>query len=360
MVNRLVIWLFLILLLSGCSFLPTNIVNEINMSQGVGYDLAGKKGIKGTIVFPIFKKDKSSYNEVKTALGHSSKEIRTKLNNESRYPLVSGQLRLALYGKKLATNGINDVVDTLNRDPSIGSLVQMAVVDGDATELLKIKKYKLENVSIYLQELLDQNMQYGLLPRTDLQTFLFQYFQIGQDPYLPLLKKADSNIRITGLAIFKDDQYVTSISRKDLFIFKTLVDKNRNGLRQFILENRDKVVLETINSMTKYKVKIVNGRPEFSIYLKIKAKLQEFAPSKKQRQTFDKKKYQKQVEQELEKSALKIITHFKNHQVDPLGLGAKYKEHYRGFNEKQWKMYYPNVKVRINADVEIRQTGIID
>ncbi|MGG3467016.1 Ger(x)C family spore germination protein [Neobacillus pocheonensis] len=360
MVNRLAIWLFLILFLSGCSFLPTNIVNEINMSQGVGYDLSGKKGIKGTIVFPIFKKDKTSYIEVKTALGQSSKEIRTSLNNESRYPLVSGQLRLALYGKDLATKGINDLVDTANRDPSIGSIVQMAVVDGDANELLKIKKYKLENVSIYIQEMLDQNMEFGLLPRTDLQTFLFQYFQIGQDPYLPLIKKADSNIRITGLAIFKDDQFVTSISKKDLFIFKALVDKNRNGLRQFILENRDKVVLETLKTHTKYKVKIVNGRPEFSIHLKMKTKLQEFAPSKQKRQTFDKKKYQKQVEQKLEKSALKIITHFKNHQVDPLGLGAKYKEHYRGFSEKQWKRYYPSVKVSVNADVEILQTGIID
>jgi hypothetical protein len=41
-------------------------------------------------------------------------------------------------------------------------------------------------------------------------------------------------------------------------------------------------------------------------------------------------------------------------------LGAKYKEHYRGFNEKQWTMYYLNTKVVVNADVEILQTGTID
>jgi spore germination protein len=81
--NRLAFCLFLILILSGCSFLPTNIVNEIEMSQGVGYDLAGKKGIKGTIVFPIFKKDKTSTTEVRTAIGKSSKEIRSILNNDS-------------------------------------------------------------------------------------------------------------------------------------------------------------------------------------------------------------------------------------------------------------------------------------
>lgn len=360
MIHRSAFCLFLILLLSGCSILPTNIVNEIDMAQGVGYDMAEKKTIKGTIVFPIFKKDKTSTTEVRTAIGKSSKEIRTILNNETRYPLVSGQLRVALYGKKISKKGINDFVDTLHRDPSIGSNVQMAIVDGNANELLKMKKYKNGNVSIHIQDLLEQNMKMGLLPRTNLQSYLFQFFQIGQDPYLPFIKKENENIRITGLALFKDDQYVTSIPLKDLFIFKTLVDKNRLGLRQFILENRDRVVLETLYSNAKYKVKIVHGKPEFKINLKMKTRLHEFAPSEKQRQSFDKKKYQKQVEQEMEKIAIDIIDQFKQHQVDPLGLGAKYKEHYRGFNEKEWKMYYPDVKVVVNADVEIKQTGTIN
>lgn len=358
--NRSAFCLFLILFLSGCSFLPTNIVNEIDMSQAVGYDLAGKKGIKGTIVFPSFKKDKTSSSEVRTAIGESSKEIRSILNNETRYPLVSGQLRVALYGKNIAKKGINDFVDTLHRDPSIGSLVQMAIVDGDVNQLLKMKKYKNENISIHIQELLEQNMKKGLLPQTNLQSFLFQFFQIGQDPYLPLVKKVADNIRITGMAIFKDDRYVTSIPMKDFFIFKALVDTNSTGLREFILANRDKVVLETLSSNAKYKVKMVHGQPEFTINLKMKTKLQEFAPSEEQRHSFDKKKYQKQVEQQLEKSALAIITKFQKHKVDPLGLGAKYKENFREFNEKQWKQVYPTVKIHVNADLEIVQTGSVD
>jgi spore germination protein len=223
-----------------------------------------------------------------------------------------------------------------------------------------MKKYKNENVSLHVQELLEQNMKIGLLPPTNLQSFLFQLFQIGQDPYLPLIKKENDNIRITGMAIFKDDQFVTSISMEDLFIFKVLVDKNRTGLRQFLLDNRDKVVLETLHSNAKYKVKMVHGRPEFTVNLKMRTKLHEYAPSEKKRQSFDKKKYQKQVEQDIEKSALSVVSQFQKHKVDPLGLGAKYKEHFRGFNEKQWNEDYPSVKVHVNAYVEIVQTGSID
>ncbi|MGG0175616.1 GerAB/ArcD/ProY family transporter [Gottfriedia acidiceleris] len=361
MINRSALLLFLILLLSGCTLFPTSyIVNKIDMSQGLGYDLTEKKDIKGTIVYPIFKKDKASSTEVRTAIGKSSKEIRSILNNETQNPLVSGQVRVALYGKKLAKIGINDFVDTLHRDPSIGSLIQLGIVDGDANQLFKSKKYKKENVSIHVNNMLVQNMEFGQLPRTDLHTFLFQLFQIGQDPYLPLIKNENDNIGITGIAFFKNDQYVTSISLKDLFIFKALVESSKNTLHQFILENGDKVVIETLGSNVKYKVKIVHGRPEFIIHLKMRPSLKEFAPSKKQRVAVDKKKIQKQIEQILEKDALNIVTQFKNHQVDPLGLGAKYREHYPGFNEKKWEMYYPHVKVFVKADVEIRQTGTID
>ncbi|PFP31149.1 hypothetical protein COJ96_01685 [Bacillus sp. AFS073361] len=122
MANRTLIGIWVtIFLLSGCSLIPTNIVNQINMNQGAGYDWAGKNTIKGTITYPIYKKDKPSTTKVKISLGETSKEIRSNINNESRYPIVSGQLLVVLFGESLAKKGITDVVDTLNRDPSIGS-----------------------------------------------------------------------------------------------------------------------------------------------------------------------------------------------------------------------------------------------
>ncbi|URM32530.1 Ger(x)C family spore germination protein [Cytobacillus firmus] len=358
--SRSVLSIFFILFLSGCSLLPTRIVNEVGMIQGVGYDLADEGEIEGTVAYPVFKKEGST-TEVKSASGYSSKEIREKLNNETQLRLVSGQLRLALYGKSLAESGINDFIDTLNRDPFIGSIVQLAIVDGETKELMNLNKYQSENISIYLQEMLDQNMEFGTLPKTNLQTFLFQLFQTGQDAYLPLLKNVNGTIRITGLAVFKDDSFIASIPREDIFMFKTLLKKNKNnGTQAFVLENGDKVVLETLYSNPKYKINMVQGKPEFSIHLKMKTKLQEYSSSEKKRQTFDSKKYQDKVEKELEKKALTFINRLKEEQVDPLGLGAKFREHDRAFDEQQWKMHYPNVKVSIKADVEIEQTGTIN
>lgn len=361
MVNRSSLGLLLVVfLLCGCSMIPTNIVNELNMSQAVGYDSAGKKNIMGTITYPVYRKDKSSTTEVKTSFGETSKEIRINITNESRYPIVSGQLRVALYGKSLAKKGINDIVDTLNRDPAVGSLIQMAIVDGNSNELLKTEKYKTDNVALYIQEMLDQNMTSGNIPRTDLHTFLFQYFQSGQDPYLPLIKYEEDNIKIIGMAIFNNDRYIFPLFMDDLFIFKCLVDKYKHGLHQFTLENGEKIVLDSLNSKANYQVKAIKGRPEFTINLKLKTRLQEFSSPKKKRVPIDTKKIQEQINKLIEKNALKILHQFQDHRVDPLGLGAIYKEHNRGFNEKKWNSLYPSSKFHVNVNVEIKEIGTVE
>ncbi|MDX8344551.1 Ger(x)C family spore germination protein [Rossellomorea sp. YZS02] len=360
MVKRTALSIMFILLLSGCSMLPTKIVNEIGMLQGVSYDSADDGEVLGTIVFPIIRKD-MSHSEVRSSIGQTSKEIRTNLNNETRLSLVSGQLRFALYGRTLAEKGINDFVDTLNRDPSIGSIVQVAIVDGSANDLLNSNKLQNENISIYLQELLDHNMESGQLPHTNLQTFLFQLHQIGQDPYLPIMNNVNGNIKITGMAFFRYDKFITSIPMEDVYSFKTLVDKDKNdGIQGYTFENGDKVVLETLESKPTYTVNIVQGKPEFTINLKMKTRLLEYAPSKGKRQAFDKKKYKGKIEKQIEEKSNKIITQFKEHNVDPLGLGAKYKEQYRKFNKKQWEAYYPTVPVSVKAKINIQQTGTVD
>ncbi len=46
--------------------------------------------------------------------------------------------------------------------------------------------------------------------------------------------------------------------------------------------------------------------------------------------------------------------------MDPLGLGAKYREQDRRFNENKWKRFYPTAKVHVHVKVNIKQTGTVD
>ncbi|MED1276520.1 Ger(x)C family spore germination C-terminal domain-containing protein, partial [Bacillus paranthracis] len=46
--------------------------------------------------------------------------------------------------------------------------------------------------------------------------------------------------------------------------------------------------------------------------------------------------------------------------VDPLGLGAKYKQHYRPFKLEEWKQMYKDVPVTIKYTVNITNSGVIE
>ncbi|MGA4721214.1 spore germination protein [Fictibacillus nanhaiensis] len=70
--------------------------------------------------------------------------------NEVQYRLVNGQVRIAVIGEKLAEESLFPLLDTFSRSPEIGSLIQLAIVEGEASKLLSIKKYeKKTSLSIF-------------------------------------------------------------------------------------------------------------------------------------------------------------------------------------------------------------------
>ncbi|HYK72861.1 MAG TPA: Ger(x)C family spore germination protein, partial [Pseudoneobacillus sp.] len=233
-----------VIVLTGCELLPTYIVNDLNIIQGYGYDLSKNNKLKGIFLYPVYKgPNEPPTIETITGNGETSKQARSDANMKVRHPLVSGQIRLLVLGKSLSEKGIYPVMDTINRDPAIGTLIQIAIVDGQTKDILTLKSKKKENIALYIQEMLVQNMEMGKIVKTDFNTFMYQYFQKGKDPYLPIIKKEKDEIMISSLGIFKKDQLKTEISKEEFFIFKCLVEKFEQAIQQFTLKNGEKLVI---------------------------------------------------------------------------------------------------------------------
>lgn len=120
----------LIFVLSGCQIVPTQNTNEISIIQGVGFDLTSDEKLLGTIVYPEYKVDETSTIEILKAEGETVQETIDRSQNEVQYPLVSGQLRIALFGQSLAEKGLFPFLDTINRTPEIASTIQLAIIEG--------------------------------------------------------------------------------------------------------------------------------------------------------------------------------------------------------------------------------------
>ena len=100
-------------------------------------------------------------------------------------------MRVVLFGKSFGERGIGDVINNLQRDPNIGRDVQLALVDGSTEELLKHIK---TNGSLYLSDLLEQNIETETIPRTPLNVFYITFIHPEAIHFFLILKRMKINL----------------------------------------------------------------------------------------------------------------------------------------------------------------------
>ncbi|GHH97984.1 Ger(x)C family spore germination protein [Neobacillus kokaensis] len=336
---------------------PSQILDDLNLASAVGYDFAGENRIKTTSVVPVFNPDKSVGNETFTATDELSKETLRKMNLSSARRLVNGKLEVALYSKELAKRGIGDLLDTLQRDPSISERLLVAVADGEAEQLLT-NKYGDRDTGVFLSMLIDQNIKAGLVPTYNLHLFLNNYYSKLSDPFLPLIGQKGKDVQIKGIALFKGDRFLKTLHEDHQFVFKALLEKLKSANYKLRLKEDEFVVIENVNS--KHRVRVRNGKhtPEISIGLRVKGIIRE-----KMGKTTNKREIhyiKKQMKKQLEKQGTEMIRSFQQSGIDPLHLGNEVRSRTRNFNTKKWLAQYPDIKITIKVDVDILEKGVID
>jgi spore germination protein len=355
----LLLMICIALSLNGCSLVPTVNVNELNLIEATGFDLPKPNQLKGTVVFPVFRPSGQVEFNVSSADGETIKKVRERLDSQMRYRLISGQLRVVTFSMDLAKRGFFSIIDTFNRDPAVGSVIQLAIVDGETSDLLSLKQYENENIALYLYDLLLHNSETGPFPYTDFATFVYQYFEVGQDPFLPVLKVVNDKLKITGIALFKYDKLVTIIPWKYAFIFKAMKEDYKQGLHQFKIDG-EYVAIDNLVSKSKYDVKIKKGKPEFTIHLNMNARIQEYTGEKPIFFPKHIKQIKKAIENDIEKNAKELISLLQKNNVDPIGLGSKLEAHQRDFDVKKWKKQYSSAKIKVKVNLDILHTGIVE
>ncbi|HDR7426226.1 TPA: Ger(x)C family spore germination protein, partial [Bacillus toyonensis] len=68
----------------------------------------------------------------------------------------------------------------------------------------------------------------------------------------------------------------------------------------------------------------------------------------------------KNIEKQLNTESKKLIKKIQNLNVDPLGLGSKFKQQYKPFKLKEWNKIYQTVPVRVKYIVNIENSGVVE
>ncbi|MBJ8055939.1 Ger(x)C family spore germination protein [Bacillus cereus] len=340
--------------MTGC--LQKYLIDDVQLIQGVVYDTTKDK-IKTTIVCPI--QQKGHKVQVFENIGNTVKQGRETASFESAQPFASGQLRVALFTEKLAKKDVTVVYDTLLRESSIGHTIYLGILEGDGYELLSGKYKNNFNVAIYIKNLLEHNMETGSLPYDNLHLNSYRYYQVGQDTFMPILKKQKDKIEIKGMALFNEDKYVGKLQQKDMFIFRGLLEKHRLNSQEFKTHG-GYVLINNIRSTPSYHVQIKNGKPSFYIQVKIDARIQEISKGINLENKKEIEVITKNIEKQLNTESKKLIKKIQNLNVDPLGLGSKFKQQYKPFKLKEWNKIYQTVPVRVKYIINIENSGVVE
>ncbi|PGZ76621.1 MULTISPECIES: Ger(x)C family spore germination protein [Bacillus] len=341
--------------LTGC--LQKNIVDDVQLIQGTVFDVAKDNKVKVTFVCPI--QQKGNKVQIFEGTANAVKQVKANTSLESSQPFASGQMRVALFTTKLAKKGMSTSFDTLIRDVNIGNALYVSLLEGSGTELLKGKYTTASNVAIYIKKLLEHNMETGPLPKDNLHLGAFRYYQEGQDYYIPILKKHADKIKIIGIGLFKKDKYVGKIAEKDMFLFKGLLEKHKLDSHEFKADS-GYVVVNNIRSVPTYDIKIKNGKPSFFIHVHLDARIQELSKQINLENEKNTSNIEKSIQKQLDTQGNKLIKQFKSLGVDPLGLGAKYKQHYRPFKLEEWRRMYKDVPINLKYTMNITNSGVIE
>jgi spore germination protein len=351
---RVLLLVSFIIIAGGC--VRKSILDDINILTVIGYDYVGKNTIKGTALIPVYETKKIS-NETFTATSIASKDILEELQHKSSDPLLNGSLEVLLCGEELAKKGVIPIIDTLERDPRVGTRLYFAVVKGTANELLKAE-YGARGNGIYLSNLIRQNIEQRDIPETNLHKFLYAYYSDGRDPFLPYIRKEKDKVKIVGIALFDDDRMVHYIKGNDMFYFKILVDRYTEGVHTIQMEDNQYAAVKSIITNRKFSFSGSKEQPNITVAIEISGILHEY--SGRQYNKKIKHKIETSFEKKIVKETSKLIKHLQSHQIDPVGFGDEAKSRYRNFSYKTFYENYPTFDIKVKAKVTIIDSGIVE
>ncbi|HDR7793195.1 TPA: Ger(x)C family spore germination protein [Bacillus luti] len=342
---------------SGCT--QSNIVDTQRIIHVAGFDIANEKQFRGTILYPDYTRGVQSKPQTQSTTAGTIETIASLQNAKSPHTIAIGQMRVALFGKSFGERGIGDVINNLQRDPNIGRDVQLALVDGSTEELLKHVK---TNGSLYLSDLLEQNIENETIPRTALNIFLYNYYSSGCDPFLPYIKiDEDQAASIKGLAFIKQDKVVMYTDKKGAFLLKLLINPTKNGRYDVPIRqgnHKGLVATQNLSGKSICYLSDTDNMPKIHIQLKLNGLIKN-APdwldlTKKKNVTYVKK----HVEKTIEKHLNELIKQFQEKDVDPIGISEEIRSHSRKWTIKQIKTMYPNIDVAVHVQINVVQSGI--
>ncbi len=364
----LILLFLMIPLLVSCSQESSNrsrIPIEDEAMVGVmSFDYIEDNKMKLTVAVPQYSPNVKKNIQITSVTSDLVSNGIMKVGRMSEKKVVLNQLRVILVNEEFAREtNMRKIIEYLYRKAEVGNRAYIAVVKGNAEDLIKGNYPDKQNVIYYLKDLLQPSITTAFNPNTNIHFFMFTSTSKVYDPILPVIVKKGEQIEIEGVALFKNDKMIDTISPSEAVIIQALQGKKNLAPVKLNLEAvKGKVMLDLIKANVRATPNRNLSSPKLKITLKLKVLLSEYK-GEMQNEIDNPRNIailENAVNKEVEKEILKFLGKLKKKEIDPIGFTDNFRMHYHGkWTEEMTVDLIKKLEVDIHVDTSILSTGTL-
>lgn len=366
------------LLLAGC--IQTEEIEKIGVINARGIDLLKEEdALEATLIVFQFSPQSEEFTKLVSGKGKTVDGAVEDAEHSSVYKLAPGKIKLSLYGKDMAEQGLLPLLDGQARDARLPDLMYLAVSETTAKEVLSVDEQEISvDVGQFIHGLIENHSTDHNIPRKTLQDFLRIYYDVGQDNVLPMFKIENDAPKLSQNALFKDDKMIGTINNKEAILINLMDRTVREQMfevslplepfQKYILsedknDNQEKAEIAFIIQKGKSKTKMLDlEKLVFETNTKMNIRLVEQSAGIRLEDPKAVKTLEKEIEKNINDQFHKLLKKLQQLQSDPFGYGRYYKKDPKGKNltRDEWREKLPNIDVTFNIDLKIIGHGATD
>lgn len=284
---------------------------------------------------------------------------------KSSRDIYMGHTKLLILSSNLLEHKdtVKEIVDYLQRNPSISRMTQVVVSEGTAEDYIKFKPMTENSAQYYISGLMDNSKRNSRIMSITLNEFLILLSENG-NALLPriTLDKGKNELVLTGAAIIKDYELKGYFTPLQLMDIQLLSGKFSSGKKVIYMDGHP---VDYIIDGYKRKMSVEEEGDKLAINIdvSIEGQLGGYYVGKKILEKDELQRIQNAFNNSISGECEKIMEIAKGKfEIDPFGT----KEHIEKFKpslwnkiEKDWDKKYKNATVSVTVDTKMRRIGSV-
>jgi spore germination protein KC len=347
-------------LINGCGFKD---IDKRLFVVSIGIDPAKDSSKKYLIslkfAIPIIEEKSNEsmiVSEEADTISEAVRMIKTKVDKEIDF----SHAKVIVYNQEVLQKEIEpNLYYWFIRRRDIQEVSWVAIGKPSALDVLKLKpkSERLPSNSLFLALGRDGPETAYIIPEF-LFDFKKRFSEKGLDPFIPIIEASNNSFVINKVGLLNKKQMKLILKPIETMTLNFLLN-NESKSALVIEHNNKRLVIDTKRVKAKYKIFADNQKhPFIRLDLTINGRIEEADFSVN---NMDIPEYEKLARKVTQETVYQFLVKMQKANVDPIGFGLRYRaRHFEKDDWQTWQRLYPEMKFKVNVDVQIEDTGLVE